>query len=138
MVQANEVRVNNRYIRELSYLSHGLEYDKDFILTEENMGLLFTDIKLSLQDLFPIPLTDKVLVNCGLDYWDNDWWRIKNNWLELSVNNVSGEVCIQSNKDKGSQLFSKESLKCTSLHQLQNLYFALTGTELTYKPTSKV
>ena len=61
MIQANEIKVNNRFIRALDS-SRGLEYDHDFVLTEEWIGKLFGDnISIALQDLHPIPLTPEIL-----------------------------------------------------------------------------
>jgi hypothetical protein len=74
-----------------------------------------------------IPLTPELLVEkCGFKYWDNDWYYMKTNWMELSVNVETGEICIQNN----AQIFSKKHLVCKYIHQLQNLVYSLTQTEL--------
>lgn len=65
MIQASEIKVGNVFIRELR-TSRGLEYDHDFIITEEQMGELIGDnIGLALQDLFPIPLSSEILMASG-------------------------------------------------------------------------
>lgn len=78
------------------------------------------------EDLEPIPLTPEVLLSCGLkleNRYPNDpyWYQIESCPLEISKEcdqwSIGGEI--------GDIKF---------LHQLQNLYFALTNTELIYSP----
>ena len=74
------------------------------------------DIQL---DTFPIPLTEEWLIKFGFDGQDynlftielsrNQFMMLKDEWLNVISNN------------------------CKYVHQLQNLYFAITGEELTIK-----
>lgn len=118
-------------------------------------------IKLSIYELErehvrPLALTPEILLACGFvkgkikgvtrlvaDLDDTDpadkkkytyFWDLKvpknDHVQDLSTFNL-----VQFGK--GSDIFWGHQwlrVKVTSLHQLQNLYFALTGTELTYKP----
>jgi len=132
MVQPNELKVGNRFIRELRN-ERGLEYDHDFILTEENMGKLFGDnIGLALQDLFPVPLTPAILEKCGFEFKDMmfankpmRYWR--KDWFCLNLFDKSDKYVLYLWNEKETE----KSVYISSLHQLQNLYFALTGEELT-------
>ena len=76
----------------------------------------------------PIPLTEDILLKCGL---------VKDEWeYTFPFNNGSTAYSIQYYGDKLGFSYSGELTKetwITSLHQLQNLYFALTGEELTIK-----
>lgn len=72
----------------------------------------------------PIPLTPEVLKSCGF-YIDSDgMWKIPFHecglyWLETKMQLTLGGMPMIN-------------FDCTTLHQLQNLYFALSGKELTY------
>lgn len=83
----------------------------------------------------PIPLTPEVLEACGME-------KLNNAWIidDGSRNDHGDKIC----GDKTFSLFDNSYGKCENLtyayekilnlHQLQNLYFALTGTELIYNP----
>lgn len=109
MIQANELRVGNWYLDEL-----GKAWQVE--------GMDFTTCVFS--DCAPIPLTSEIFGKCG---FENNELKITGNvgnvFLRLNNNTVSLWV-------EGYYKFGN----ATSLHQLQNLYFALTGTELTYTP----
>jgi len=131
MIQANEIKVNNRFIRALDS-SRGLEYDHDFVLTEEWIGKLFGDnISIALQDLHPIPLTPEILVKCGFKKLNNAWVPIDYSATDY----LKWSFTIWDNKDGTYRYNSAEFIpELKYLHQLQNLYYALTGEELIYKP----
>ena len=80
----------------------------------------FAKIRLqnALQHLEPIPLTEEWLVRFGFEYIKGDEiWIYKNFILndEFFMMDIDIEICL------------------TSVHQLQNLYYALTQTELEVK-----
>lgn len=134
MIQANEIKIGNRFIREL-HNSHGLEYDHDFILTEEWMGKLFGDnVSIALQDLNPIPLSKEVLFAYGFEKENNGWHINKPTsytqpYFSLFDKNYGeGELSLFLN---GSDLPMPE---IKYLHELQNLYYALTKTKIIYQP----
>lgn len=72
----------------------------------------------------PIPLTPEILEKCGFEYWTldhfckdpNDAYWVHNK-MKFAINNIKWTV-------------QKLDVKINYLHQLQNLYFALTGEEL--------
>jgi len=72
-----------------------------------------------------IPLTEEWLLNFGFDKlpncWDNDIFHLSE-WDNYPMN-----WCVVMNKNNAVLI-----LKLKHVHQLQNLYFALTGEELTY------
>ena len=131
MIQANEIKVNNRFIRALDS-SRDLEYDHDFVLTEEWIGKLFGDnISIALQDLHPIPLTPEILEKCGFKKLNNAWVPIDYSATDY----LKWSFTIWDNKDGTYRYNSAEFIpELKYLHQLQNLYYALTGEELIYKP----
>ena len=72
-----------------------------------------------------IPLTEEWLLKFGFnklpDCWDNDIFHLSQ-WDNYPLN-----WCVAMNKNNAVLI-----LKLKYVHQLQNLYFALTGEELTY------
>lgn len=88
----------------------------------------------------PIPLTEEVLVNCGFSkgkYGEQEQWLSKENerhnpYTKFSIGLINSPIY--------GFLFQMDitTVALQSLHQLQNLYFILTGTELTYTPPNKV
>lgn len=79
------------------------------------------------KEVTPIPLTTEILEKCGFrDY-------------ELPIDITATRKLIIATANKGTTVFyagegihtvSPYSIHCEYLHQLQNLYFALTGSEL--------
>ncbi len=132
MIQANELRLGNKMLYTNSNGDSEIIGCNVFHLAD--LSGQTDEAKPEMAERYsPIPLTPEILEKCGFKLWDNDWYFTKLEWLELSINIESGEICIQPIKH-GSQLFSGVHLYCKSLHQLQNLYFALTGKELEFKP----
>lgn len=75
----------------------------------------------------PIPLTEEILLKCGFKDSGNDELLIYN---ELDYEN---QLALHFTKEGLSFVFEQyveSNIKYNYLHQLQNLYFALTGKEL--------
>ena len=77
----------------------------------------------------PIPLTPEILKKCGFnsDLTITPKW-LSDNLAKFSIRVIINKLHITIHKDRDKQFFSFGSIKY--LHQLQNLYFALTGEEL--------
>lgn len=78
----------------------------------------------------PIPLTPEILLAFGferLEDGDGFYYEL------LSANGI---LFIEGDKKGFTEIFldMDNSVRVRYLHQLQNLYFALTQTELTYNP----
>ena len=101
MIAANELMIGNWYI---DYYSGG-KYLK--IKGGEDMDNLNNEDE-------PIPITPEILEKAELK-WD----------FEISFNNDEYDVCIETDEGK---LYVVATFKY--LHQLQNLYYCLTGEEL--------
>jgi hypothetical protein len=85
------------------------------------------------EDFFePIPLTPEILEKCGFKEMPSKGFnkvvRVRLKTIELSVF-LNGNIYLER---QGEDILLP--LKYTHLHQLQNLYFALTGEELNYTP----
>jgi len=125
MINAKECRVNNRYNRELQ-TSRGMLYDHDFVLTEEWMGKLFGDnISIALQDLHPIPLSPEILEKCGFVYRNEH----RGVGCIMDLGNIASVGILKN----GFRYLLLWQAPLKYLHQLQNIYFAHFGEELTYK-----
>ena len=136
-IQPNELRVGNYilYLDEL-YIVDGIKYEEN--APEQKYRIAFKTIDGKLRNakmsnwINPIPLTPSVLTEwCGFSCKqggsDNIYeWHIGNNpvthdWL----------FCITEFRHDNTFFYRNGYHVIKYLHQLQNLYFALTGEELT-------
>ena len=135
MIQVNELRIGN-YINRLGEIT----IIKSIQIGTNGIGYVYTPVSgaITLNQIEPIPLTPEILEKCGFEL-KNDT-RNSNGWY-LNVDNR--RICWSDSDKEIVSLYFKEGqnygyndtlfdFKCKSLHQLQNLYFALTGEELTY------
>ena len=97
-----------------------------YCLADENPAIMRTIPVIWLQDLPPIQLTPEILEKCG--------------FVNLNYGWTKGDFCLfDFNYGKGNLNLRLNAAECPlpivkHLHQLQNLYFALTGEELIFKP----
>jgi len=118
--------MNNRELRVGNYVSN---------LMGENIIATWENIKWS-QDVAPIPLTEKWLKTFG--FKDNSYrdYFLYHPIADYAIISIS----FRYNKTQLSDITSISvddhdlNLKCEYVHQLQNLYFSLTGEELTITP----
>jgi hypothetical protein len=91
----------------------------EFIIIKNNINEINTG-GYFLITLEPIPLTEDLVIDLGLNAveLENGEWFYQNNKFRL-------------NKNYAGFYYSK-NLDIKYVHQLQNLYFALTGCELQY------
>lgn len=118
-MNTNELRIGN-----LIFSKETNEIQKITGITEDNV--YFNSITFDypcLEEIEPIELTQEFLLKFGLG-WKNNGLRKSNfcvrNW-------GSGWIIFMSN-----EMFNFK-IELKYVHQLQNLYFALTGTELAYE-----
>ncbi|KKO91754.1 hypothetical protein AAW12_08820 [Sphingobacterium sp. Ag1] len=130
MIQANELRVGN-------YVASDHFKDRDVIvkvrligqeqaIVEHPNGL--TEPMLYQCEMRAIKLTEEILLNCGFE----DVSTYKD--FRLVINeDLYIEVSLRKNINAYVSIFDIDILNVIYLHQLQNLYFALTGKELEVK-----
>lgn len=130
MIKSNELRLGN-------LLSYPNWYKDSINKTWSVRDIYFEDNKIGLTDrviqtitkldyLHPIPLTEEILLKAGfVNEFSNSW---SDNVFQLFENkgNVAGAEIGEFYCSTGQRYVC--SFKY--LHQLQNLYFALTGQEL--------
>lgn len=135
MIKANELRLGNyfEYLVEDKLSDPQSEWVLNVIDAQDIMQCD------SINDYFnnhyrPIPITEKVLFQCGLYqikgskiYSINDAYKLK-----IIENNGFSSSCLLYKKYVGNLIVSITYV--SYLHQLQNIYFALTGEELQYNP----
>jgi len=116
MIQSNELRIGN-YVN----LNDGLEHDKirqisgieHKIVYTRIKGCRFAQVHQSFDRIYPIPLTEEILLKCGFKIRKDG--KLYHDTLSLY---------------EADFIFNSKSGIIKNLHQLQNLYFALTGQEL--------
>jgi hypothetical protein len=104
--------IGRKVIVSAIFKSHFVCEDKDGIRFEES-------IRINYQ---PIPLTEEWLLKFGFENWDKNKWIDSNSVLSIS-----------KNEDNFLCFFNQRHIDIFYVHQLQNLYFAITGEELTIK-----
>lgn len=115
MIKANEVRIGNLVNK--CHVDYGWATTKIEIYDIENM--LETD---GLSSYEPIPLTEEWLVKFRFED------LIKGTYI------CKHQVVLKKESDGYSyEKFSHQKIIIKSVHQIQNLYFALTGEELVIK-----
>ena len=72
--------------------------------------------------LIPIPLTEDWLIKLGFKKNGNSYWF--NNYMDIT------RLHTKDGRELLMMAFTDYSFELKSVHQLQNLYFALTGEEL--------
>jgi hypothetical protein len=120
-MKANEIRLGN-----LIYFPNGevgkVNYETIRFLTITNEPINHK----------PIPLTEEWLLKMGFDISSSSGYNIKNNGIEIDVwfndDGLINDIQISSTSISGAYPNIKHF---QYVHQLQNLYFALTNEELT-------
>lgn len=125
MIQPNELRIGN-YIQREDLVSRELRFEQVLELCDKVTTTGPVKVVCDYNDIKPIPLTEQWLLDFGFEkpahsfigdvFHLSEWDEHPNNW------------CVAMNKNNAI-IFKR--LK--HVHQLQNLYFALTGEELTIK-----
>lgn len=114
MMKSNELRIGN------------------FVLQDNELiaGIVSNTLhKFSIGQIYlqPIPLTEEWLLKLGFERQENNWKTLNLHFATISWERLAGTALS----------FEKESIYLPHIkfiHQLQNLYFTLTGEELTIKP----
>ena len=127
-MQVNELRVGNYYI----YDGSEIKLDGSLLAT-----YLQNDTDLYL---YPIPLTEEWLLRFGFEKIEETYDEYTNLEYILVIDGYTA-IIIQDdfsfglenkNNPDESLCFTNDVVK--SVHRLQNIYFALTGEELTINP----
>ena len=129
MIAANELRMGNwvmydNRLFQIEAISRSLP-----CLNTDEFGIGVVD----WNNINPIPLTPEILEKCGLKNGNSEldrnvFYSTNKHLAQFSVN-ISGSFGIYV-----GVFIALRSVHLEYLHQLQNLYFALTNEELNYTP----
>ena len=126
-MKANELRIGN-------YIKLMFNYEDYELLQVTSDELVDVDKKRA--DYEPIPLTEEWLYKFGfkdIEKSDNDYITYTDSnhdyYLQLDVRRRDGKYTILDNSFDDLRDFSMVDI--SYVHQLQNIYFVLTGEELT-------
>lgn len=129
MIKANELRIGN-WVMCKNY--HGMEYYTQ-VGSVGNSGIdggCTHDGDIEWDECWPMPLTPEILEKCRFERWEPQPGIVQ---FRLNEGDLIGEVDM-----KGGWAFNPGIdgywIEKQCLHELQNLYFALTGEELIYTP----
>jgi hypothetical protein len=137
MIQANELKIGNLvyYNGNLQEIGSVTEIKKNLITGDECVVLDYrSDILHQTQYLQPIPITEEWLLKCGFDKRESSVCDA----FYIGINPITKDWLFDIVWLKNMMDYSYEDFafyrnghhKIHSVHQLQNLYFALTGEEL--------
>jgi hypothetical protein len=113
--KANELRLGN--LLQIDHLQGAI-----LTLKERTCEIISGNVVINCEydDIVPIPLTEEWLLNFGFGIKEDG-----NFWNEyLCIHNYDNELYLN---------FNKRKIWINYVHELQNLNFSLTGTELTTK-----
>lgn len=130
-MKANELRIGNLVLfplnsndpemQEYEGIIHSISFDSD-----TGFGMVNGDTDIN--ELKPIPLTEDRLFRFGFET------GMLNTWFIIPKDTYA----IISLEKKGDGFYiTNLPIKLIAVHQLQNLYFALTGEELNIKDNAK-
>lgn len=135
-MEARELRIGNfLYYKDTNDLGTVELIHKNHYECRDEFGIFTPNCKYN-----PIPLTKEWFEKFGFEKADNDYkiqfqkndgFGNSNYWIyvDTGIDNESNEFIIQLVSEEGDWFTSKNKY----VHQLQNLYFALTNEELTIK-----
>jgi hypothetical protein len=120
MIKANELRIGNYILINGSIVRIGYGVIQD--VYQKNKGIRNQYLNTLTHE--PIPLTPEILEKAGFKFYEKSEMYEKDDFMDLHILYDNAGYCI---KDYELNIWSPNILY---LHQLQNLYFALTGEEL--------
>jgi hypothetical protein len=137
-MEANEFRIGN-------WVIENIDGDRRFYqvweIESKSEGDGYRVNGIDLAKIEPIPLTPEILAKARFVYEGDNWFKKtwEANYPGSENYQMDRSLCIKINlKAERTNILSPEETECMPigwpfqhLHQLQNLYFALTGQELT-------
>lgn len=136
MIDTKELRIGNYILYKGSKakisgisLKHILAYT---FYKEAKTPTSTENVSLNVEDCTPIPLAEELLLKCGMNECNDDAivrYIYCNGKFKMSIviHGLKKYIVHIHNLENGEQICGKEILY---LHQLQNIYFDLTGNEL--------
>ena len=144
-MKASELRIGNLVYRrfwnpEPNNERHSFEFAEVCSISKEgavNVSVGRVRLKLKLEDVTPIPLTEELYLSLGFSKGSSGWFRITYFSEEdaddvnvISVNVFSNRCTVDVESEETRSAYTAKGIQY--VHQLQNLFFALAGEELKY------
>lgn len=122
-MKASELRIGN-YVK-----CECLDFEEDYIQLDNihQKGTIKNDNPYSIVELKPIPLTEEWLIKFGFKIYGKD--DIPNSPSDWNWGKIGFNISLTYETKK----VQYTNINLEYVHQLQNLYFALTGQELIIK-----
>lgn len=127
-MKASELRIGNWIKSQFGGIQQAVDVMCDGINTLKHEGINYEFIE-------PIPLTEEWLLKFGFQKDDNGcyWVNLLTHYFELEKSDCFWFPVYAQIPEFSHEKEQRVSLNCIEhVHQLQNLYFALTGEELTF------
>lgn len=124
MIQANELRIGNSI--EAGEVE-GIHFTERMIEVVKNKARSF--IRMEFAE--PIPLTPEILEKCGAYPLGGKYFLNVNELIAIKINLEHGYCELSAGEYTEGESATIDHIK--TLHQLQNIYFSLTGEELEIK-----
>ena len=149
MIQARELRIGSLFhpvdrsgtIQPATGLIFKIVELKAFtvsaVLFDENPAQVETWPEFQYSDLSPIQLTPDILSKCGFNRSRDGWYISSNHKIYDPLELGGSGNMVQVNRECYLLLNNDKIIDATPirhLHQLQNLYYCLTGQEIIYQP----
>ena len=130
-MKASELRIGNLVAKFDGTVLEVDSIDRNGFFASLPKNIVFDNVPILQKDIvnsmLPIPLTEEWLLKFGFEKTEN-FWINKEPLLRYAISSL-GLICSIGDNDMG---FVYNSI--LYVHQLQNLYFELTGKELECKP----
>ena len=114
-MKANELRIGNYY--KVGNVVAKVDWETIYELTKQSLNTIH---------FHPIPLTEEILLKCGFENKIED----ESTSFFKYINPLNGFTTIEVCLSDSCVWLDLMQINIKHLHQLQNLYFALTGEEL--------
>lgn len=124
-MKASELRIGN-------YVNYGSDIVDSVVSINYNMVHLSQYSALDYDDIQPIPLTEEWLEKFGFEFQEHEspigMMLYTNSDWDFCILKEFGTFSYAESQGEDYEYFDVKCLR--TVHQLQNLYFALTGEEL--------
>jgi hypothetical protein len=119
-MKINELRIGNLLVVDDDIVTEVTVIGEDYLGTTKTIGFI------NIEKFSPIILTPEILEKCGFNVTSKGFY-VHPNWYNISLKFMRGTYNLRCN------FMDIIANNIDYLHQLQNLYFALTGEELLIK-----
>jgi len=127
-MNAKELRIGN-WVNKNGYFRQILGVHSNSVIIMNTPPLTLTkSMDIHINKIEPIPLTEEILLKCGFKDIYNKMWLILEGSPNIEINKSTFQVSVWETINDETEGIYLNNIKY--LHQLQNLYFALTGKEL--------